>query len=383
MSPAAPRVPFGHMSLNERPQSFPPDPKTPTVSEPALEAGRASESPEFAESIDALIRSVGGDPSTFDGRLVHDLVRTSLKLLPDGRDTGELKLITNAVKELRYAYRVFGRYKEPHKVTIFGSARTPETHSDYTACVEFSRLMAQAGWMAITGAGGGIMQAGHVGPGRAASFGVAIRLPFEQSTNPVIRDDEKLINFRYFFTRKLMFLSQAEAVVLFPGGFGTMDEAFETLTLVQTGKATPIPIVCVEGAGGDFWRNFDSWIRKDLIARGWVSPEDPSIYYLAKDPVDAANHIIRFYRNYHSSRYVRDDFVIRLRNPIRESDVKILERDFASLIKEGGMRLSGPLEGENDHLLRPRLVFRHNRNKFAVLRQLIDRINDLEPATGV
>ena len=371
------------MSLNERPQSFPPDPKTPTVSEPSLEAGRASESPEFAGSIDALIRSVGGDPSSFDGRLVHDLVRTSLKLLPDGRDTGELKLITNAVKELRYAYRVFGRYKEPHKVTIFGSARTPETHSDYTACVEFSRLMAQAGWMAITGAGGGIMQAGHVGPGRAASFGVAIRLPFEQSTNPVIRDDEKLINFRYFFTRKLMFLSQAEAVVLFPGGFGTMDEAFETLTLVQTGKATPIPIVCVEGAGGDFWKNFDAWIRKDLITRGWVSPEDPSIYYLAKDPVDAANHIIRFYRNYHSSRYVRDDFVIRLRNPIRESDVKVLERDFGSLIKEGGMRLSGPLEGENDHLLRPRLVFRHNRNKFAVLRQLIDRINDLEPATGV
>lgn len=367
------------MPLNDRPPLTNGDAK----SAPQIEPLAATEPPEVAQAIDTLIRASGGDPTTFDGRLVHDLVRTSLKLLPDGRDTGELKLITNAVKELRHAFRIFGKYKEPHKVTIFGSARTAETHPDYIACVEFSRLMAQAGWMAITGAGGGIMQAGHVGPGRAASFGVAIRLPFEQSANPVIKDDEKLINFRYFFTRKLMFLSQAEAVVLFPGGFGTMDEAFETLTLVQTGKATPIPIVCVEGAGCDYWKNWDAWVRRDLIDRGWVSPEDPSIYYLAKDPVDAANHIIRFYRNYHSSRYVRDDFVIRLRNPIRESDVKVLEHDFRVLIKEGGMRLSGPLEGETDNLLRPRLVFRHNRNKFAILRQLIDRINELEPATGV
>lgn len=370
------------MPLNDRPPQFPADPKSPALGDAAVEVSRGGDSPEITAAIDALIKATGGDPSTFNGRLVHDLVRTSLKLQPDGRDTGELKLVTNAVKELRHAFRIFGKYKEPHKVTIFGSARTPENHPDYIACVEFGRLMAQAGWMSITGAGGGIMQAGHVGPGRAASFGVAIRLPFEQNANHVIKDDEKLINFRYFFTRKLMFLSQAEAVVLFPGGFGTMDEAYETLTLVQTGKATPMPIVCIEGAGCDYWKNWDAWVRADLLDRGWISPEDPSIYYLAKDAVDAANHIIKFYRNYHSSRYVRDDFVIRLRNPIRESDVRVLERDFASIIKDGGMRLSGPLEGEDDHLLRPRLVFRHTRSKFAVLRQLIDRINELEPATG-
>ncbi|MBS0196391.1 MAG: LOG family protein [Planctomycetes bacterium] len=367
------------MPLNERPPQSKPDTLADATEVTAPMSVRADD-PAVVARIDALISELGGVPGTFDAKLVRELMQTALRLIPDGRDTGEIKLMTNAMKEMRYAYHIFGKYKEPHKVTIFGSARTAETHPDYTACVEFSKLMAEAGWMAITGAGGGIMQAGHVGPGRAASFGVAIRLPFEQNANMVIKGDEKLINFRYFFTRKLMFLSQAEAVVLFPGGFGTMDEAFETLTLVQTGKATPMPIVMVEGGDGSYWRAWDQWVRRELIDRGWVSPEDPNIYYLAKDPRDAASHIIRFYRNYHSSRYVKDDFVIRLRNPIAATDVAKLESEFGLLIKEGGMRLSGPLEGEDDNLTRPRLVFRHNRNKFAHLRRLIDRINELEPA---
>lgn len=370
------------MPLNDRSPASKPEPPQDSHEDapsPAANARRADD-PDVGARIDALMEELGADPGTFNARLVRDLIQTSLKLIPDGRDTGEIKLITNAVKEMRHAYRIFGKYKEPHKVTIFGSARTPETHPDYIACVEFSKLMAEAGWMAITGAGAGIMQAGHVGPGRAASFGVAIRLPFEQSTNTVIKGDEKLINFRYFFTRKLMFLSQAEAVVLFPGGFGTMDEAFETLTLVQTGKAAPMPIVMIEGEGGGYWKGWESWVRHELQERGWISEDDPSIYYMAKDPHDAARHIIRFYRNYHSSRYVKDDLVIRLRNPISVSDVQRLEQDFGQLIKDGGMRLSGPLEGEDDNLTRPRLVFRHNRNRFAMLRRLIDRINELEPA---
>lgn len=345
------------------------------------------ETPEIMGLIDKLVEAtvkagVAQNVPSFHTKLIKDLILTSLKLLPDGRDSGEIKLMTNAMRELRHAYRIFAKYREPHKVTIFGSARTPENHPDYTACVEFSRIMAQAGWMSITGAGGGIMQAGHVGPGREASFGVAIRLPFEQNANHVIKDDEKLINFRYFFTRKLMFLSQAEAVVLFPGGFGTMDEAYETLTLVQTGKASMMPIVCVEGAEGTYWKNWDAWVRADLGERGWISPEDTSIYYLAKDPADAASHIIKFYRNYHSSRYVKDDLVIRLRNPIRQSDVSKLQAEFSGLIKAGDMRLSGPLDGEDDNLTRPRLVFQHNRSRFAILRKLIDRINELEPAAG-
>ncbi|HYF15666.1 MAG TPA: LOG family protein [Phycisphaerales bacterium] len=358
------------MPLAERPT----DPIQPETS-----AGRRIDDPAVLAQIDALLASAGARPGDTQTRLVRDLIQNGLKLLTDGRDLGELKLMVNSFKEMRYAYRVFGRFKDPHKVTIFGSARTPEDHPDYTACVEFSRLMAEAGWMAITGAGLGIMKAGHVGPGRDASFGVAIRLPFETSANPVIAGDEKLINFRYFFTRKLMFISQAEAVALFPGGFGTLDEAFEALTLVQTGRSVPMPIVMVEGAGGDYWKGWDLFIREHLLRRGWVSPEDPAIYHIAESPADAAQHILQFYRNYHSSRYVRDHFVIRLNKPLAEADVAALENEFRVLIKSGGLRQSGPLEGEDDHLNLPRLSFEHTKHKYGVVHALIDRINELTP----
>lgn len=344
---------------------------------------RRTDDPDVVARLDALITDFAGPAAsgTFEARMIRELMQAALKLIPDGRDSGEIKLLASAFKELRYAYRVFGRYKEPHKVTIFGSARTPKEHPDYTAAVEFGRLMAQAGWMSITGAGLGIMEAGHVGPGRGGSFGVAIRLPFETSFNPVIEGDEKLIEFRYFFTRKLMFVSQAEAVALFPGGFGTMDEAFETLTLVQTGKSTPMPIVLVEGAGHDYWQKWLDWMNDQLLGRGWISPEDPSLMYLAKDPHDAAQHLLRFYRVYHSSRYVRDDLVIRMHHAISKDAVAKLEHDFSSIIRSGGMRLSGPLEGEEDALDKPRLVFRHNRSRYGVLRRLIDAINELPPGT--
>jgi uncharacterized protein (TIGR00730 family) len=365
------------------------EPKAEAVVDAASEAAggpvspkaRRAEDPDITAALDNLIEQVGGAPGSFNAKLVRELMQTALKLLPDGRDTGEIKLMTNSLKELRYAYRVFGKFKEPHKVTIFGSARTPENHPDYRACVEFSRLMAEAGWMSITGAGLGIMHAGHVGPGRKSSFGVAIRLPFETTANQIIAGDEKLIQFRYFFTRKLMFMSQAEAVALFPGGFGTLDEAYEALTLVQTGKSTPMPIVMIEGAGGSYWPTWEKWVKENLLAKNWISPEDPGIYYLAKDPADAARHIVHFYRNYHSSRYVKDDFVVRLNRPLRQEDVQKLEDEFRVLIKDGGMTQSpGPVEGEDDHPTLPRLVFRHTRNKFGLVRRLIDRINSLEPA---
>jgi len=364
------------------------EPKSPTLADAAAEAAggpvspvaRRADDPAIAAQLDALVEEFGGRPGTFNAKLVRELMQTALKLIPDGRDTGEIKLMTNALKEMRYAYRVFGRYKDPHKVTIFGSARTPENHPDYTACVEFGRLMAEAGWMSITGAGLGIMQAGHVGPGRKSSFGVAIRLPFETTANQVIAGDEKLIQFRYFFTRKLMFLSQAEAIALFPGGFGTLDEAYEALTLVQTGKSTPMPIVCVEGAGNDYWKSWDAWVKAQLLSRGWISPEDPAIYYIAETPADAARHIVRFYRNYHSSRYVRDDLVIRLQRPLNPDDIARLADEFRVLIRPGGaMSLRGPMDGESDHADLSRLVFPHTRHKFGLIRTLIDRINDLEP----
>lgn len=360
----------------------PPQPDAP----PERLAARRADDPDITSEIDRLITSIGGKPGTFQAKLIREAMATCLKLIPDGRDIGELKLITAAVKELRYAYRVFGQYPDPHKVTIFGSARTPPTDPDYHAAVQFSRVMGEAGWMIITGAGGGIMEAGHVGPGRTKSFGVAIRLPFETTANEVILGDEKLIYFRYFFTRKLMFLSQAEAVALFPGGFGTMDEAYEVLTLIQTGKASMIPIVCCEGTPGtpqSYWQSWDQWIRDHLLSRKLISAEDLSLYYLAKTPEDAARHIMQFYTNYHSSRYVNDDLVIRLKKPLKAVDVERLSVEFAGLIKkdvEGNARMvqRGPYSAEQDHLNLPRLTFTHTRRGFGRIRQLIDEINVLE-----
>jgi uncharacterized protein (TIGR00730 family) len=366
------------MPLADRPQ----DPQA-LKAEQALDAAapslRRADDPSVVAELDALIAQMGGvKQGTMHARLIRELLQTGLKLAADDRDLGELKLITNSFKELRYALKVFGRFKQPHKITIFGSARTPETHPDYAACVEFSKLMADAGWMSITGAGMGIMKAGHVGPGRDASFGVAIRLPFETNANEVIQGDEKLIHFRYFFTRKLMFISQAEAVALFPGGFGTQDEAFEALTLIQTGRSTPMPVVLVEGEGGEYWKGWDQFIRRQLLDRHWISPEDPELYYIAKDPRDAAEHVLRFYRNYHSSRYVRDEFVIRLKQPLKDEDVARLEQEFKVLIKTGGLAQRGPLEGEEDSLHLPRLVFTHTKHKFGLVHRLIDRINECD-----
>lgn len=354
-------------------------PRDESAAPPEKRAQRRADDPDIAAQLDRIILEVGGEPGSYDARLVKELLVAGLKLIPDGRDTGELKLITAAVKELRYAYRVFGQYPDPHKVTIFGSARTPAEHPDYAMTVDFSRLMAERGWMVITGAGGGIMHAGHLGPGREASFGVAIRLPFETTANEVILGDEKLIHFRYFFTRKLMFLSQAESVALFPGGFGTMDEAYEALTLIQTGKTSMIPVVMLEGAGGDYWPQWERWTRSALLSRNLISPEDVNLYYIARSAEDAANHIQRFYRNYHSSRYVKDSLVIRLKARLNDADVQKLETEFAVLIKQGGMVQRGPLDGESDHLNLPRIVFQHTRHKFGLVRKLIDRINECNP----
>lgn len=346
---------------------------------PEMPAQKRADDADIAAEISTLISKVGGDPDSFDGKLIRDMMVTALKLIPDQRDTGDLKLMTSALKEMRYAYRVFGQYHEKPKISIFGSARTPPDHLDYLAAVDFSRLMASAGWMVITGAGDGIMKAGHEGPGREASFGVAIRLPFETTANEVIAGDEKLIHFRYFFTRKLMFLSQAEAVALFPGGFGTMDEAYETLTLVQTGKASMIPIVMLEGEGRDYWEHWRDFNERRLLEDGLISEEDLGLFKIAHTPAEAVDYVTRFYRNYHSSRYVRDDLIIRLRNRLHDDHVEQLAEEFKILIKHGTMQQRGAYREEDDHLHLPRLTFTHTRYKYGLVRRLIDRINDFDP----
>jgi uncharacterized protein (TIGR00730 family) len=331
-------------------------------------------------AIQDLIRSWGGDPNSFDGKLVTQLIQTSLKLIPDRHDTGQLKLLNTALKEMRYAYRVFNRYRSTKKITIFGSARTPPEHPDYRTALEFSRTMAAHGWMSITGAGNGIMMAGHEGPQKEASFGLSIRLPFETTANTVIEGDPKLINFRYFFTRKLMFVSHADAVAVFPGGFGTQDELFESLTLVQTGKSNIIPIVMLEGSSGQYWHNWNHYIERHLLANGWISAEDTGIYHIARNVDDAVEHVLRFYRVFHSSRYVGPILVLRLKDRLTEAQVGELNDEFGELIRAGRIEQRGPLEGERDHLDLPRLAFEHARGRYGRLRMMIDRINGFAAA---
>ncbi|MEO0477777.1 MAG: LOG family protein, partial [Planctomycetota bacterium] len=252
------------------------------------------------------VRDLGADPNLLRGKILRELMHTTTKLAADGADVGELKLLSRSLKELRYALKVFRPYKDIRKISIFGSARTPVDHPDYIAAADFARDMAMHEWMVITGAGDGIMRAGHDGAERQQSFGVSINLPFETNANDIIAGDNKLITFRYFFTRKLIFMWMSHAVALFPGGFGTQDEGFEALTLIQTGKAPILPIVCVDPPGGDYWKHWDNYVRKSLLDKGWISEDDLNLYKLFDDPTAAADHIRQFYRNYHSARFVRD-----------------------------------------------------------------------------
>ncbi|MCH2153497.1 MAG: TIGR00730 family Rossman fold protein [Phycisphaerales bacterium] len=308
--------------------------------------------------------------------MVADVLRSGVMLLHDGCDSGQIKLMSKAVKEMRRSWQVFNHYRGVRKVTIYGSARTPEDHPDYDVARVFGRKMADEGWMAITGAGDGIMKAGHEGPTREASFGLRIRLPFETSANDVIEGDPKLVSFRYFFTRKLMFMAHADAVAVFPGGFGTMDELFEALTLIQTGKSGLVPIVLVEGEEG-YWPAWQEFVVGQLQGKGFISPEDESLIHLAESPEDARDHIMQFYRRYHSSRYVGPTFVIRMSLPLTDEQVETLNEEFADVVDGGRMSLSQALRGETDHLDLPRLTFVHTRRDWGRMRQLLDRINEL------
>jgi uncharacterized protein (TIGR00730 family) len=338
--------------------------------------------PEMEEDIRKLIENSGGNPNTFEGELVSQIIETGLKLLSEKHDIGQLKVITRSIKEMRYAYNVFNRYKEGPCISIFGSARTPEHHPDYHAAKIFSAEIAKHGWMCITGAANGIMKASTEAHQKENSFGLSIRLPLEAPTNTVIEGDPKLIFFRFFFTRKLMFMSHSHALAVFPGGFGTLDELFEMLTLIQTGKANIIPIVLMEGKGGTYWPEFRRYLSDHLLDNKLISPEDESFFYLAPSPEDAVQHILKFYSRYHSSRYVRDMMVIRLLNPLTPQQIGKLNEKYSPLLASGSFEPSKALPGEDDHLELPRLIFHHNRKDFGILRMLIDEINDFIPQSA-
>ncbi len=309
--------------------------------------------------------------------LLAGMITTVCRLAKDGCGRGELKLLNRALAELRYAFKVFAPYAEIPKVTIFGSARTEEDHPQYVAAVKFAELIQKAGWMVITGAGNGIMRAGHHGAKREASFGVSISLPFEQTANTIIAGDEKLINFNYFFTRKLMFIKEARAIALFPGGFGTQDEGFEALTLVQTGKTTPIPIVMCDEPGGTYWQHWRTYVKSELLHDGMIDPEDMNLFYIADHAEHAVAEILRFYRRYHSSRYVLEDLVIRMRSPLSAAELERLNHTFADLLAEGEIRQVHEAlpEEDGEYAGLPRLVLRYHKKNAARLRQLINAIN--------
>lgn len=316
-----------------------------------------------------------------NGDLVSEILATALKLLRDETNRGDIKLIDKSFRELRYALKVFAPYRDFRKVSIFGSARTPPEHPDYKQAEAFGTAMERAGWMVITGAGGGIMAAGHGGAGAKGSFGLNISLPFEQDANPFIHGDAKLIDFKYFFTRKLMFVRSSHAVALFPGGFGTMDEGFEVLTLIQTGKCPPMPLVMVDQPGGGYWHAWDDYVRTHLLDNRLISPEDLALYKLTDDVEEALEECVRFYSNFHSVRYSRDLIILRLHRRPTESQLGEIAEKFADITVDAEQwRVCGPLKVERDerklrHL--HRLVFPFNRRDHGRLRQLIDHLNML------
>jgi uncharacterized protein (TIGR00730 family) len=352
------------------------------TSEPPLVASRDELAPvrEIAERLVEQLRDIP------DGDMVGEIIENSLKLLRDQTNRGDIKLINKSLKELRYALKIFAPYRDIRKVSIFGSARTLEDHRDYQQAAEFAKKMADAGWMVITGAGGGIMAAGHGGAGPDPSFGLAIRLPFEQATNVHIANDKKLINFKYFFTRKLMFVRSSHAIALFPGGFGTMDEGFEVLTLVQTGKSVPIPIVFIDSPGGDYWKQWQAYVHDQLISRKLVGETDLRLYKITDDIDEAVREVRHFYSNYHSLRYSRDDVILRLHHPVSKGELAEISSKFSDLIEHGTFRACAALAVERDEPALaelPRLVFPFNRRDHARLRVLIDFLNDLHPPSQV
>ena len=316
-----------------------------------------------------------GSPKNND--LLAQMIVNVCRLVKDDCGRGELKLLNRALGELRYAFKIFAPYAEVPKVTIFGSARTKEDHPQYLEAVKFAEQMQQAGWMVITGAGNGIMRAGHHGAKREASFGVSISLPFEQSANTIIEGDRKLINFNYFFTRKLMFVKEARAIVLFPGGFGTQDECFEALTLVQTGKSAPVPIVMCDEPGGTYWQHWRTYVKSELLHDHMIDPEDMNIFHITDHAEDAVAEILRFYRRYHSSRYVLDDLVIRMVSPLSAAELTQLNQTFADLLAEGEIRQVHEAlpEEDGEYAALPRLVLRYHKRNAARLRQMINAIN--------
>lgn len=345
----------------------------------------SSQSEHALQSLTAdLAQLVENLPHHTHGKWIGRALAVLVRIATEEVDRLDWKILTAALEDMEQGFQVFYPYRHTRKITIFGSARIAPSTQEYQMAREFARLLTQQGFMVMTGGGGGIMQAGNEGAGRHNSFGLNIQLPFEQGANPYIVDDDKLIEFKYFFTRKLFFLRESDAIALFPGGYGTQDEAFEALTLCQTGRHGPVPLVLIDKPGGDYWQAWDRYIRHHLIGNGLVSPEDSSIYTIT-DRLDVACAAINdFYRIYHSSRYVGDLFVMRLNAELSDAQVEYLNADFNDILIKGKIRKSEvlPQEQSDETAELPRIVFHFNQRDLGRLYQLIRTINQSQiPAT--
>jgi uncharacterized protein (TIGR00730 family) len=331
--------------------------------------------PPFDERVRELVEDWGTEKTP---ELIEEMIVTALKIARDEMGVADLKLINRSLKELRYAAKVFAKYSNIRKVAVFGSARTAVDAPAFKLAEQFGREIVKQKFMVITGGGDGIMGAAQKGAGRENSFGLNIRLPFEQRANPIIEGDGKLINFNYFFTRKLNFVKETHALALFPGGFGTMDEAFEVLTLMQSGKARIIPTVLLDVPNGRYWETWMKFVRDDMFRLGYVSAEDFSLFKLCHTAPDAVNEIAQFYRNYNSTRWVGDQLVLRISRRLSAKAIVDLNKQFSDIVREGEIIQRNALpaeENEPEIWELPRLVLIPHRRDFGRFRQLIDAIN--------
>jgi uncharacterized protein (TIGR00730 family) len=350
---------------------------TPSRAKAATEAERHALAEVTGHLADDL---ESGGASTTQRRLYRSMVTTVAGLAGEGTEVIDLKLADSALAEMAEAFRIFRPYRRRMKVTMFGSARTEANHPAYDQARDLAAAMADAGWMVVTGAGPGIMAAGMEGAGRERSIGVNIRLPHEQGANPFIAQDPKLVEMRYFFTRKLMLIKESDAYVVLPGGFGTLDEGYELLTLLQTGKAEPAPVVMLDVPGGTYWEGWTRFLLDEVEPRGLVSPEDHAFFFITDDVASARDELLGFYRNYRSCRWVGDLLVMRMRTAPTRPELAELNRRFGDIVASGVIRLTKPLPPERndvDQLDLARIAFRFDRVNYGRLRLLIDALNRL------
>lgn len=330
-------------------------------------------------AVDSLISELAakaGFPET--KHLLREILTTVVKLGMESNDKGDLKLVNNALKELRYSFKIFSPYRNVKKAIIFGSARAKNTSPEYKMAEEFARKLTEKNYMIVTGGGSGVMEGGNKGARGGKEFALNIHLPFEQKPNPYIYEKEKIINFKYFFTRKLIFMKETDATTLFPGGFGTHDEGFEALTLIQTGKSKPRPIVMMEPKGSTYWASWKRFINNEFVKNGYIDKEDFNLFYISKNVDDAIKYIEDFYKIYHSIRYISGLTVLRLNKSLSDKTIKLINKEFKDILTSGEIRLSGPIKEEvqrGEYPDLPRLVMHFNLRDYGRLCKMIRIIN--------